>query len=81
MRKNPRLEQVGKHIRAMRESAGFSQEEFADKIEMDRSYYGRLERGEHSFSILKLIDIADALSREVGDLMPKLSDLRRRKKR
>lgn len=70
---------VGKQIRHMREEAGFTQEEFAMEIDMDRSYYGKIERGERNVAMLNLIKIADGLSLEVGDLVPSMGKLKRAK--
>ncbi|MXP29547.1 helix-turn-helix domain-containing protein [Porphyrobacter algicida] len=45
----------------MREDAGFSQEKFAQKIQIDRSYYGRIERGAQNISITTICAIASGL--------------------
>lgn len=45
----------------MREDAGFSQEKFAQKIQIDRSYYGRIERGGQNISISTICTIAAGL--------------------
>lgn len=68
---------VGKNIRRLRKEAGFSQEGFAIHIEMGRSFYGRIERGEQNISILNLIKIAVALNVEVGRLLPSLRELKK----
>ena len=52
---------VGTRIRKMREDAGFSQEKFAQKIRIDRSYYGRIERGAQNISISTICTIASGL--------------------
>ena len=52
---------VGTRIRKMREDAGFSQEKFAQKIRINRSYYGRIERGAQNISISTICTIASGL--------------------
>lgn len=76
-RKNPHLIAIGNQIRRLRESRGFSQEGFALKVGLDRSYYGGIERGERNVSALNLIRIAAALDAEVGDLFPQVRSLLR----
>jgi transcriptional regulator with XRE-family HTH domain len=66
--KNPILQQLGQRIRTLRQSAGYTQEEFAYKAGLDRSYYGAVERGERNLSVLNLLKIAEALDVDVGVL-------------
>lgn len=54
-----------------------SQEEFAALADLDRAYYGGIERGERNVAVLNLIKIAVALGVEVGRLFPTLAVLRR----
>jgi Predicted transcriptional regulators len=58
----------GKRVRELREAEGWSQEEFAARIGMDRSFYSAVERGERNVSLLRIKDIADGLGVAVGDL-------------
>jgi transcriptional regulator with XRE-family HTH domain len=48
-------------IRALREDRGLAQDEFALKASIDRSYYGKLERGERQPSLGLLLRVARAL--------------------
>ena len=68
--KDPFLVALGEQIRKQRKAKGYSQEPFAAHAEIDRSYYGGIERGERNLSALNLIRIALALEIEVGDLFP-----------
>ena len=77
--KNPNLALLGQQIRRLREEKDLSQEEFAGLADIDRAYYGGIERGERNVAALNLIKIADALDVEVGKLFPLLSALRRAK--
>ncbi len=56
-----RLQILGQNIRQMRKELGFSQESLADKAKLDRSYMGRVERGEKNITVLKLYQVCDAL--------------------
>jgi transcriptional regulator with XRE-family HTH domain len=75
--KNPKLVLLGRQIRRLREEQGLSQEEFAGLANIDRAYYGGIERGERNLAALNIIKIAEALKVEVGKLFPTLSALRR----
>lgn len=68
--KHPNLVLIGKQIRKIREAQGYSQEEFAALVGIDRSYMGGIERGERNIASLNLIRIAKALKVEVGKLFP-----------
>lgn len=72
MKKHPQLIKLGQHIRKIRESKGFSQEDFAGEAEIDRSYIGGIERGERNIAALNLIKIAKALKVELGELFPSI---------
>jgi transcriptional regulator with XRE-family HTH domain len=68
---------LGKQIRGLREKRNLSQEEFAGLADIDRAYYGGIERGERNVATLNLIKIADALNVEVGELFPALAAFRK----
>lgn len=68
---NPALVGLGAAIRAERQAQGLSQEALADKANIDRSYMGGVERGEHNIAIMNLLKIADALEMKVSKLMEK----------
>ena len=53
----------------MRSDGGFSQEDFAHKAKINRSYMGRIERGEVNISIDNMQRIAKGLSLTLGRLM------------
>ena len=78
--KNPKLTLLGQQIRRLREDKGYSQEEFAAFAEIDRAYFGGIERGERNVTAINLIKIAEALKVEVGMLFPSLSAFRRNMK-
>jgi len=61
---------LGQQIRKVRQERKISQEDFAAKAGIDRSYYGAVERGERNVAALNLMRIATALEVEVGMLFP-----------
>jgi len=61
LRQSPELVSLGSAIRALRQAAGMSQEELAHLAEVDRSYLGRVERGDNNVAIMTLCRIAQAL--------------------
>jgi transcriptional regulator with XRE-family HTH domain len=61
---------VGRRIRRLRELAGFTQEHFAETADLDRSYYGGLERGEENLSLTTLLKIANKLVVNARQLLP-----------
>jgi transcriptional regulator with XRE-family HTH domain len=59
----------GKAVRRLRAGQELSQEDFAHKAKIDRSYMGRVERGEVNISIDNMQKIAKGLGLTVGRLM------------
>ncbi len=53
---------LGKRIRALRMRTGLSQEKFAARAGLDRTYYAGIERGERNPSVKQLAKIAHALA-------------------
>jgi len=53
---------LGKRIRALRLRTGLSQEKFAARAGLDRTYYAGIERGERNPSVKQLAKIAHALA-------------------
>jgi len=49
-------------MRELRLKANLSQEELADRAELDRSYIGGVERGERNVSLVNIHKIARALN-------------------
>lgn len=61
---------VGANIRRIRKESGFSQEGLALKAKIDRSYVGRIERGEVNITLEALYTLADAIGCEAKELLP-----------
>lgn len=64
------LQAFGARVRALRKAAGYSQEDFALEIGLDRTYMGGVERGERNVAVLNLRKIAAGLNVSVGELFP-----------
>lgn len=62
------LKTLGQRIRDRRKSLDWTQEELADKAEIDRSYIGGVERGERNLTFTVLCQICTALKCDVAEL-------------
>lgn len=60
--RRPTCELFGGLVRRLRESAGISQEELADRAGVHRTYIGGIERGERNPTLLTIYKIAAALN-------------------
>lgn len=63
----------GERLRAMRKQKGMSQDTLSRISDIDRSYVGRMDRGEVNITIDKLYAIARALECQPSDLLPQIS--------
>ena len=70
-RRDPRLTALGNSIRELRASQGVSQEALALLSGVDRSYVGRVERGDNNVAVLTLCRISDALGTRPSALLRK----------
>lgn len=59
---------MGEAIRAIRKEAGFSQEGFANEADINRAYYGNIERGEKNVSLEMLMRICAVLKKKPSDI-------------
>ena len=58
----------GKRVAELRRNAGYSQEQFAFKCELDRTYVGAIERGEKSPTLNTIVKIVNALGISKSEL-------------
>ncbi|MFO7888807.1 MAG: helix-turn-helix transcriptional regulator [bacterium] len=58
----------GKNLKKIRNEKGFSQEELAFIVNLDRTYIGRIERGERNISLSTAEKIANALEVNIDKL-------------
>ena len=63
------LKRFGKRLRELRRHAGLSQEGFAERCALDRTYIGGIERGERNVSLRNIGVIARALDITISQLM------------
>ena len=61
---------IGNNIRNKRKILNIKQDELALLAEIDRSYMGRIERGEVNLTVDKLFQIALILKCEAAELLP-----------
>ena len=67
-KREPALSKLGQNIRSRRESLKLSQEDLADKAELDRTYIGGVERGERNPTILSTLRISKALGLSLSEI-------------
>ncbi|MCX8949108.1 helix-turn-helix domain-containing protein [Vibrio parahaemolyticus] len=60
----------GYNVRSMRKDKGISQDKLALAAEIDRSYVGRIERGEVNITLEKAYQIASVLQCDIRELLP-----------
>ena len=65
---DPYLDILGQRTRARRQALGMSQEGLAHEAGLDRSYVGRIERGEHNLTFVALVRLARAMRCDVAAL-------------
>ena len=68
-RQHPTLIQLGSAIRRARIERGIAQEKLALIAEVDRSYVGRVERGDNNIAILTLEKLAHAMEMTITELI------------
>ncbi len=62
--------QFGLKLRNKRKELGISQDKLALSAEIDRSYAGRIERGEVNITLEKAYQLAEVLDCDVRELLP-----------
>jgi transcriptional regulator with XRE-family HTH domain len=58
----------GRRVRELRTRLGLSQEAFADRCRLDRTYISGIERGKRNLSLRNIEVIAKALGISISDL-------------
>lgn len=61
-------EDLGKRMRDLRQKTGLSQEKFALKIGMDRTYYASVESGKRNIALINIQKIAVGLGVSLSEL-------------
>ncbi|WP_417521917.1 helix-turn-helix domain-containing protein [Marinobacter sp.] len=65
--------QFGENLRTIRKARGFSQEQLAYASGIDRSYVGKMERGQVNVTIEKVYVLAETLGCSPKELMPEVT--------
>ena len=60
---------IGQTIRTVRHQKGLSQELLALTTDLDRSYVGGIERGEHNIGLISLKKVSDELGLDLSALL------------
>ncbi|ANQ28604.1 XRE family transcriptional regulator [Vibrio parahaemolyticus] len=60
----------GHNVRSMRKDKGISQDKLALTADIDRSYVGRIERGEVNITLEKAYQLAEVLRCDIRELLP-----------
>lgn len=68
-RHHPALVALGDSVRRVRLEQGISQEHLALISDVDRSYIGRVERGDNNIAMLTLLKVATALGISASELL------------
>ena len=61
---------IGRLLRKKRAEKKITQEALALQCGIDRSYLGRIERGEVNITVLKLYELASVLQIDAKELLP-----------
>ena len=65
----------GSTVRRLRLEQGISQEEFADRCGLDRTYIGGVERGERNIGLVNVCRISAALKLDVSVLFQNVENI------
>jgi transcriptional regulator with XRE-family HTH domain len=72
----PLQERLGRAIRRRREAMKLSQDDFADRIDMHRSYYGFLERGEKDLQLSTLQRVCTGLGVRISEVIAEAESMK-----
>lgn len=66
------IKEFGLRLKELRQNTGLSQEKFALKINMDRTYYASVEAGRRNISLENIKKIADGFEISLSQLFENL---------
>ncbi len=69
MKRIPLQTRIGTVLRAHREALEISQEDFAEQVQMHRTYYSAIERGLKNVRISTLERICAALKKKIWEIL------------
>jgi transcriptional regulator with XRE-family HTH domain len=67
-------ERFGIVVRRLRKAEGLSQEDFADRCGLHRTYIGSIERGEKTVTIATATKVAEALGLRLWELLKQVDE-------
>lgn len=73
-KQQPDAKVFGATVRRLREKRGWTQEELAERAEMNASYLGFVERGDNVPTLTIILQIARAFEIDPGDLLREVAD-------
>ena len=65
---DPALKKFGSNVRSRRDALDLSQEQLAERADLDRTYISGVERGVRNLSLLSAVRVAKGLKTSVADL-------------
>lgn len=68
-KRDPVLTAFGQSVRKYRDAKGYSQEELAEKADLDRTYISDIERGTRNPGVKNVVCLAKALGVSSSELM------------
>ena len=71
---NPLVLTLARNLRSRRRALGLTQESFATRCGLHRTYIGAIERGERNITLATLKKLADQLSLEPTELLVSSED-------
>lgn len=66
----------GEAIKIIRTKQGYSQEKFANLINMDRTYYASVESGKRNISLVNITKIADGFNISLQELFKEVEKIK-----
>lgn len=69
MNDNEYLKKIGMKLKLLRSFKGLSQDDIASKLNIDKSYYSKVERGYTNPTLLYLRHLADVFEISISDLV------------
>jgi transcriptional regulator with XRE-family HTH domain len=69
MEDNEYLKKIGLKLKIIRSLRGLSQDDMVNKLDVDKSYYSKVERGLSNPSLLYLKHIAEIIDVDLKDLV------------
>lgn len=69
MNKDSLLKKFGKNVKIIRIKNDWTQEKFAEILNVNTCYIGKIERGRQNMSLGKILELANALGVDIDSLL------------